>query len=154
MFQKAKKKIKNHWQIILQCKPLFQPPVPPWSRDGGGTWWAKTRYIGFRMSFRKIHLLFHDIPNMNSEDCKQTVRQFMCDNMHVRKEINIQREHWVRRNLTSSNVPPRNIVAKFSYFKDRELVKKQAPKKMKVTDYIKDEQFPAKVDQHRSAVFQ
>lgn len=25
---------------------------------------------------------------------------------------------------------------------------------MEVTDYIKDEQFPAKVDQHRSAVFQ
>lgn len=106
------------------------------------------------MSFHKIHLIFHDIPNIDSEDCKQTVGQFMCDNMHVRKEINIQREHWVRRNLTNSNVPPRNIVTKFSYFKDRELVKKQPPKNVEVTDYIKDEQFRAKVDQQISAVFQ
>lgn len=51
------------------------------------------------------NLHFHDIPNVDSEDCMQTVRQFMCDNTHVRKKINIQRVHRIRRNSTNSNAP-------------------------------------------------
>lgn len=49
------------------------------------------------------NLLFHDIPNVDSEDCKQTVRQFMCDNIHVRKEINFEKVHRIRGNSTNSN---------------------------------------------------
>lgn len=76
----------------------------------------------------KDNLLFHDIPNINSEDCKHTLRQFMCENIHVRKEINIQRVHRIRQNFTYSNAQPRNIVANVSFFKDRELERNQTPK--------------------------
>lgn len=62
------------------------------------------------------NLPFYDMPNVDSENCKQTVRQFMCANMHVCKEINLERVHKIRRNSTNSNAQPRDIVAKFSYF--------------------------------------
>jgi hypothetical protein len=44
-------------------------------------------------------------------------------------------------------------VAKFSHFKDRELVRRQAPKTLKGTGFYVQEQFPVEVEQWRKSLF-
>lgn len=58
----------------------------------------KKGMLDLRCRSSRDNLLFYDIPNVDSENCKQTVRHIMCDNIHVRKEINFERVHRIRRN--------------------------------------------------------
>lgn len=96
--------------------------------------------------------LFYDILNVDLENCKQTMRLFLCDSMHVRKEINFKRDHSNKRKFTNSNAQPSNIVANVPFFKDRELVK-QAPKTMKVADTMYVNSFQPKSTNVEEPIF-
>lgn len=113
----------------------------------------KEDMLDLRCRSMRDNLLFCGIPEEEAEDCEETVRRFMCDKMRVRKDINFERVHRIGRKPSSPNARPRNIVAKFSHFKDRELVRKQAPKTLKGTNFYVQEQFPVEIDQRRRALF-
>lgn len=112
----------------------------------------KEDMLDLRCRSMRDNLLFCGIPE-EAEDCGKTMRKFMCDKMRVRKEINFKRVHRIGQKSTNQKARPRNIVAKFTHYKDRELVRKQAPKMLKGTTYCVQEQFPVETDQRRRALF-
>ncbi|KAK3107397.1 hypothetical protein FSP39_002575 [Pinctada imbricata] len=99
------------------------------------------------------NLLFSGIPEEEEEDCEETVKEFIRTDMRVRKEIDFERVHRIGKYPTNPNSRPRTIVAKFSRFKDRELVRRQAPKTLKGTGFYVQEQFPVEVEQRRKSLF-
>lgn len=101
-------------------------------------------------SMRQLTLLWHTGRSRRlwEDDEKVHVRQDA-----RRKEINFKRVHRIGRKSTNQNARPRNIVAKFTHYKDRELARKQDPKMLKGTTYCVQEQFPVETDQRRRALF-
>ena len=74
--------------------------------------------------------------------------------MKSRKDVKFERVHRIGRRATvNGSQRPRPIVAKFSTYKDRELVRRQAPKTLKGTDYWIQEQFPPEIEQRRKVLY-
>lgn len=48
---------------------------------------------------------------------------------------------------------PRNIIAKFSYFKDREFIRKNAARKLKGSRIWVNEQFPPEIEEKRKRLY-
>lgn len=102
--------------------------------------------IDMKARSMRDNLLFCNIPEEQSpENTEKVVREFMCSNLKMTKEkvdeIKIERVH--RTGPRRFN-KPRNIVAKFSYFKDRESVRKEA-RNLKGSNYFVSEQFPPEI---------
>lgn len=103
------------------------------------------------------NLLFANIPESAHEkpdDCEKLVRQFMADKLQLAQDIvdsiGFERVHRTLDRNTAAHGKPRHIVAKFSSFKDRELVRR-AKGKLKGTQFFIFEQFPKEVaDRRRS----
>ena len=74
--------------------------------------------------------------------------------MKINRDIKFERVHRVgRKNANRDSRRPRPIVAKFSTYKDRELVRKQAPKTLKGSNFWVQEQFPPEIEQRRKALY-
>ena len=99
------------------------------------------------------NLLFIGIPEEEEEDCEELLTNFVHDKMRVRKDIEFERVHRIGRKPHNTNARPRNIVAKFSRFKDRELVRRQAPLTLKGSNFYVQEQFPPEVEQRRKSLY-
>lgn len=85
----------------------------------------KTNDLEFR-SIRE-NLLFHGIPETQSEDCEQKVKSLISETLGIVKEIGFDRVHRLGKRATNANANVnRPIVAKFHSYKDRELVRKTA----------------------------
>lgn len=98
------------------------------------------------------NLLFTNIPEAPSEkyeDTENILRQFMVKEMKVAQDlvdkISFERVH---RMGNKTNGRSRNIVAKFTLFKERELVRKQW-KALSGTPYFVNEQLPREVIDRR-----
>ncbi|XP_060556293.1 uncharacterized protein LOC132716967 [Ruditapes philippinarum] len=95
------------------------------------------------------NLIFTNIdeaPTGNNEDCEQVIRTFLTDKMKIAndlvKEMKFERVHRIGNH--GRNGKPRNIVAKFNLFKERELVRKSGVA-LKGTNCYVNEQFPKEV---------
>ena len=103
------------------------------------------------------NLMFANIPESTHEkpeDCERLVRQLLTHKLQLAQEIvdsiSFERVHRTGEKATGENVKPRNIVAKFSSFKDRELVRRDKVK-LKGTNIFIFEQFPKEIaDRRRS----
>lgn len=84
----------------------------------------KEDMLDFWCCFMRDNLFFCGILEEEVEDCEEMVRRFMCDKMCVWKDINFERVYRIGWKFFSLNVWLCNIVVKFLYFKDRELVRK------------------------------
>lgn len=98
------------------------------------------------------NLLFTNIPESTSEGAEETERKLRAhihEKMRVAKEVvdNISFER-VHRTGVKHDGKIRNIVAKFSLFKERELVRRQW-KTLKDTPYSVFEQFPKEIVEKR-----
>jgi hypothetical protein len=103
------------------------------------------------------NLVFSNIPeaqgvegtNVNAEDCEQVVRDFMVSKMKMAQDLvnnfKFDRVHRMGPKRSGSN---RNIVAKFTLFKERELVRRQSSA-LKGTGHYVYEQFPREVNEIR-----
>ncbi|KAK3084896.1 hypothetical protein FSP39_020969 [Pinctada imbricata] len=102
------------------------------------------------------NLLFFGIPEEEEEDCDIVLIDFLTDTMKIRTDISFERIHRVGRKHAprdGQRQRPRPIVAKFSFFKDRELVRSQAPWTLKGSNYWVKEQFPVEIEQRRKALY-
>ena len=98
------------------------------------------------------NLLFGGVPEIPNEkpiDTERILRKHMCDNLKLAKElvddIKIERAHRIgTRNSDPTKFYNRKIVCMFSYFKDREHVRKQRYN-LNGTSYYLQEQFPPEV---------
>ncbi|KAK3094866.1 hypothetical protein FSP39_007262 [Pinctada imbricata] len=100
------------------------------------------------------NLLFYGIPEEDGEDCEESITELVSDKMKIRKVVRFERVHRVgRRRVGNHRGPPRPIVAKFSSYKDRDLVRKQAPRTLRGSNIWVQEQFPPEIEQRRKALY-
>ena len=86
------------------------------------------------------------------EDTEKTLCDFLANEMNIGKQIPFHRVHRIG-NSTHRNDSPRQIVAKFEHFKDREEVRFAAPKTLKGKPYGVREQFPKVVEDKRKVLY-
>ncbi|MEW8544668.1 MAG: hypothetical protein AB2693_14170 [Candidatus Thiodiazotropha sp.] len=86
------------------------------------------------------------------EDTERTLRNFLEQEMNIDKPIPFHRVHRLNNYERSENYP-RSIVAKFERFKDRELVRTQAPKTLKGKPFGVREQFPKVIEDKRKLLY-
>ena len=102
------------------------------------------------------NLMFSRLPEKDDEkpeDTENIVRQFMVDKLKIEKD-NVDRIQFERVHRTGSRDGParcRNIVAKFTLFKDREFVKRHRAN-LKGTNYSVYEQFPREINERRKSL--
>ena len=104
--------------------------------------------IDLKSRSMRDNLVFSGIPESRGEVCEDTLRDFLKNKLKILDEIPFERVHRVGK-PNEFNTRPRNIDAKFSFFKDRELVRKRAPLKLKGSNIWVNEQFPQEVEEKR-----
>lgn len=92
------------------------------------------------------------------EDCEKLIRQLMVEKLQLAQDvvdkIGFERVHRMPMDTVTrqgSRDRPRNIVAKFSSFKDREMIRR-AKGKLKGTNYFIYEQFPKNIADRRKSL--
>ncbi|KAK3106901.1 hypothetical protein FSP39_002444 [Pinctada imbricata] len=100
------------------------------------------------------NLLFFGIPEEEEEYCDVVLTDYLTDTMKICTDISFERIHRVgRKHSPRDGQRPRPIVAKFSFFKDREFVRRHAPWTLKGSNYWVQEQFPVEIEQRRKALY-
>ena len=106
------------------------------------------------------NLLFTNIPepvHENPEASEVTLRQFMINKLKLAQSyidsIQFERVHRIRVHTSHprSSGRPDSIVAKFCFFKDREIVRRSRSA-LKGTDFFISEQFPKEINDRRKAL--
>ena len=107
------------------------------------------KIIDVRWRSMRENLIFHGIPESEShqatENCEMIIKNFIRMEMNISKDIPFDRVHRLGRYFDQQRFP-RPIMAKFTYFKDKELVSLQAPRTLINTCYMVKEQYPAEIE--------
>ena len=103
------------------------------------------------------NLIFSGIPESQLgrgeyEDCESLIKCFIREQMRVTKEIEFDRAHRIGR-FRQDQRYPRPIVAKFTCYKDKEIVRQAAPRTLLGTNYSVNEQFPAEIEERRKQLY-
>ena len=103
------------------------------------------------------NLIFSGIPeNSNirngSENCEAIIKNFIDVELNIKNEIKFDRVHRLGK-FNRNHKYPRPIIAKFTYFKDKEYVKQTAYRQLRNTNYRVSEQFPQEMANRRKVLF-
>lgn len=103
------------------------------------------------------NLIFYGIPESELnrgmyENCELIIKNFIRMEMNINKDIQFDRVHRLGR-YSQQQRYPRPIVAKFTYYKDKELVRLNAPKTLINSSYVVKEQFPAEMEEKRKLLY-
>ena len=85
------------------------------------------------------NLIFSGIPETElrrgeQENCESLVKEFIRNQMRIEREIEFDRVHLLGRYMQNQRYS-RPIIAKFTYFKDKEQVRQAAPRTLIGTRY-------------------
>ena len=86
------------------------------------------------------------------EDCEGRIRSFIREVMGISKLIDFDRVHRLGR-FRPGQSRPRPIVAKFTFYRDKEYVRQEAPKVLIGTGYSVNEQFPQEIETRRKVLY-
>ena len=118
----------------------------------------KQRAIKLESHSRRNNLNFFNLPeqkNESAEKSEKILRKFMEENLKISKEdaseIYLERVHRVGKPANSSDEKPRPLIAKFSFYKDKEFVLSRA-KYLKGTDFAVACDFPKEIVDKRKAL--
>ncbi|KAK3101461.1 hypothetical protein FSP39_003772 [Pinctada imbricata] len=92
------------------------------------------------------NLIFDWIPESNEEKCEEVLTKFIADEMGLTEIVNLERVHRMGRHVAGKHRP---IVAKFSSFKQKETVRRAAPRTLKGKPFGVNEQFPKEITERR-----
>lgn len=103
------------------------------------------------------NLIFYGIPESEvdqraPENCELIIKNFIRMEMNIDKDIQFDRVHRLGRYFETQRYP-RPIVAKFTFFKDKELVRLTAPKTLIGSCYTVKEQFPPEIEEKRKLLY-
>lgn len=103
------------------------------------------------------NLVFSGIPESQLsrdeyEDCESLIRAVIREDMQIMRHIEFDRVHRLGR-YKRGQTYPRPIVAKFTYYKDKEYVRHAAPKTLIGTNISVNEQFPSEIEQRRKILY-
>ena len=86
------------------------------------------------------------------ENCEARIKQFLYEDMRLEQEFSFDRVHRLGR-FKRGQTYPRPIVAKFTYYKDKETVRQAAPKTLIGSSYSVNEQFPQEIENRRKLLY-
>lgn len=98
------------------------------------------------------NLIFTGIPEERWEDTEALLQDFLQKRYKLEYEIPFERVHRMGK-WSEFKEQPRNIIAKFSYFKDREFIRKNAARKLKGSRVWVNEQFPPEIEEKRKRLY-
>ena len=99
------------------------------------------------------NLVFLGIKEASGENCELIVKTFIRDTMKLSEDVQFDRVHRLNVRQTNRNSKPRAIVAAFTRFRDREMVRLQAPKTLRDTTYGVYEQLPPEILEKRRHLY-
>ncbi|KAK3103102.1 hypothetical protein FSP39_016437 [Pinctada imbricata] len=108
----------------------------------------KERHLDLQTRSMRENLIFDGIPEVPDEDAEETVKRFIGDELGLTDEYKFDRVHRLGRHTPGKH---RQIIAKFSSFKDKEAVRKAAPR-LKGKPYGLNEQFPKEIVERRKTL--
>ncbi|XP_021346654.1 uncharacterized protein LOC110464581 [Mizuhopecten yessoensis] len=108
----------------------------------------KEQILALQSRSMKDNLLFGGIPEQSGEENTEgTVKEFIQKQLEIESDMNFSVVHRLR---PRSDGKPRTIIAKFENRKDREMVLKSAPVKLRgKNEFTVNEQFPAEINERR-----
>ena len=86
-----------------------------------------------------------DIRHGEQENCEALIKEFLISEMHIHTEIQFDRVHRLGKFRPNQNYP-RPIIAKFTNYKDKEYVRRAAPKTLIGTQFRVNEHFPQEIE--------
>ena len=104
------------------------------------------RQLDLQTRSMRDNLVFDGIPETNEEDPEAVRKSFLKDEMDLSDEFHFERVHRMSRQIRGKNRP---ILAKFSFFKERETVRKAAPRALRGKSYGVNEQLPKEINDRR-----
>lgn len=108
--------------------------------------------LDLRSRSMQNNLLFFGIREQQGENCEQLVRGFIREKLGLEFEPEFERIHRLGQYRGQAD-RPRVIVARFSRYKDREAVRRQAPRKLQGSSYGVHEQFPREIEMIRKSLY-
>ena len=104
------------------------------------------------------YLIFSGIPEERQfrekgEHCEEVIQNLTSTELQIPDQLSIDRAHRLGR-FNPRHVYPRPIVAKFTYFKDKELVREAAPKKLRDTNIWVKEQYTQEIELNRKQLYE
>lgn len=108
--------------------------------------------IDLKSRSMRDNLIFSGIPETPNEDCEAVLHHFLENKLKIDEYISFERVHRMGK-PDEFKTKPRNIIAKFSFFKDREFVRRRAPQKLKNTNIWVNEQFPPEIEERRKKLY-
>jgi hypothetical protein len=106
----------------------------------------KDKLSDLQMRSMRENLIFSGIPEAQDENIEETLKEWLSDKMGKR-DIRFDRVHRLGKQARQGR--PRPIVAKFTFYKDREEVRQLAPEKLKGSNFGVNQQFPKEVFETR-----
>ncbi|XP_041369643.1 uncharacterized protein LOC121383617 [Gigantopelta aegis] len=111
----------------------------------------KERHLDLQSRSMRENLIFTGIPETGpDENTELLLITFIQKDMEIEQPISFERVHRFGKRGYSG---PRPIVAKFYKFKDREMVRKAAPTKLKGKTFGVNEQFPKEINDRRKELY-
>ena len=98
------------------------------------------------------NLIFTGIPEQKGEDTEELLQDFIQRKYKLDYTISFERVHRIGK-WREFNEHPRNIVAKFTYFKDREFIRTKAAQKLSGSNVWVNEQFPPEIEERRKKLY-
>ncbi|XP_061178382.1 uncharacterized protein LOC133187025 [Saccostrea echinata] len=108
--------------------------------------------IDLKARSMRDNLIFSGIWEEKNEDTEAVLQEFIHRKFKHYYEISFERVHRVGK-WNEFNEYPRNIVAKFSFFKDREFIRTRAPQKLSGTHVWVNEQYPTEIEEKRKKLY-
>lgn len=110
--------------------------------------------LDIRCRSMQNNLIFCGLQEVKGEDCESRIKAFIREQMKITADIQFDRVHRLGRMPINSELSkPRKIVARFTKFKDREMIRLEAPKVLKGTPYGVYEQFPIQIEERRRSLY-
>lgn len=98
------------------------------------------------------NLIFTGIPEERWENTEAVLQDLLQKKYKLDYDIPFERVHRMGK-WSEFKEQPRNIIAKFSYFKDREFIRKNAARKLKGSRIWVNEQFPPEIEEKRKLLY-
>jgi hypothetical protein len=96
------------------------------------------------------NLIFTGIAEVNGENPEEVIKTFIQQEINLQQDFKFERVHRIGR---KQNNKIRPIVAKFSFYKDKETVRRAAPRALVNKRFGVNEQFPKEINDRRKALY-
>lgn len=108
--------------------------------------------IDLKSRSMRDNLVFSGIHEERGENTEEILQEFIKRKFRIDYDVSFERVHRMGK-WSEHNLYPRNIVAKFTYFKERELIRTRAPQKLKGSNVWVNEQFPPEIEERRKKLY-